>query len=552
MLYLVALATDGRDGPASRRHRREFQDGRDREGDDARRGQAHDDRRRGGQGRRRIAHDPARRRRPTARLARGDRRRGRRATSIEVSRPANGGRNWSKAEATTLYGWYTGLAYLLPILGGLIADKLIGTHRSMLVGGITIALGHIRARRIRWSTSGGMSIFMKASSLIAGSAPATSADAVSMVKAATTGRIRARWRPSRSSTWASTSAFAICAFVCGTLGEKVGWHWGFGAAAVGMILGLAMYIWGRRRFLEGVGLPPEGKPNYAPFFVVLALVLSAGVAWFFHAGGFGAISRGFEAIATNLGHGATVAAILLLMTALIGWLLAIQAREDVPKVAAILVFILFNTFFWMAFEQAGSTLNLFAEEKTNLSLGGWSMPASWFQSVNPALIILLAPLFAFIWPALAKRKLEPKHPGKIGWGLLLLGIGYIVMVFGGQAAATGVKVSMFYLFLTYFFHTLGELCLSPTGLSFVTKAAPMKFVSLLMGIWFLSSFAAGVLGGAIGSYVEEIEKGTVRLPWSGTFGGQGDFFALFVVSSIGAAIVIFALSPVLNRMSREV
>ncbi len=478
------------------------------------------------------------------------------ATSVEVVNHSNGGRGWATGEATLLYGWYTGLAYLLPIMGGLIADKFIGTHRSMLVGGISIALGHVALAVSgfgEWANDAvGLAIFIGGLALIVIGTGHFKPCVSVMV-----GQLYPRADdPRREGGYSifymgiNVGAF-ICAFICGTLGEKVGWHWGFGAAAVGMVLGLVMYVIGRPRFLQGVGLPPEGKPNISIPLLVGAVILATAVGFFFYEGGFTWLRGMMTRTTDTLGYGWTIALILAAMLALTGWLLSAQDGPDRPKVLAILVFILFNTFFWMAFEQAGSTLNVFALENTNRSMGSWEMPATWFQSVNPLLIIALSIPFALMWPWLAKRRMKPRQAGKIGIGLILLGIGYLFMVFGGGAASTGVKVSVFWLLATYFFHTLGELFLSPTGLSFVTKTAPLKFVSLLMGIWFLSSFAAGVLGGLIGSYVEKVDKGEVTLPWTGVFGGQGDFFFLFVLSSIGAGVLCIALGPILNRMSRE-
>jgi proton-dependent oligopeptide transporter, POT family len=286
---------------------------------------------------------------------------------------------------------------------------------------------------------------------------------------------------------------------------------------------------------------------------------------------------------------------------------------------------LFNAFFWIAFEQAGSSINVFTEQKTDRSIAlpewfreafssqAWTssivfiligfvgtvgsilgvisrnragayksasacvfaailsigilavgvlkpvgymqwlatfneIPATWFQSVNAGLIFILAPIFAGIWTFLGNRRMDPSQPVKIALGLIFLGLGYIFMVWAGQIAVGGAaKAGMFLIFMTYLWHTVGELCLSPTGLSYVTKAAPVRFVSLLMGIWFISSFIANLGGGLVAAQVEAIEKGTLKLPWS--FGGQADFFFLFVVTSIGAGIVILIFSPLLKKLT---
>ena len=174
--------------------------------------------------------------------------------------------------------------------------------------------------------------------------------------------------------------------------------------------------------------------------------------------------------------------------------------------------------------------------------------------MNAGLIFILAPWFAGLWSKLGRRKANPSQPVKIALGLIFLGLGYIFMVWAGLIAKDGAaKASMMLILLTYFWHTVGELCLSPTGLSYVTKAAPVRFVSLLMGIWFISSFIANLGGGLIASTVEKIESGEMKLPWYSIkqFGGQADYFFLFVVTSVGAGLVILLLTPLLKKLLRH-
>ena len=477
------------------------------------------------------------------------------AASITVTKPANPGPGWTNGSATALYGWYTGLVYLLPIIGGLIADRFIGTHRSMIVGGLLIAAGHIvlAASGLPFMGEGnwGMSTFIGGLALIIFGTGHFKPCVSVMV-----GQLYGPHDPRRDGGFTifymgiNLGAF-ICAFVCGTLGETVGWHWGFGSAAVGMVLGLITYTIFREKYLAGIGMPPAGKKNTSALFFLGSCVIAGliTIAW-----GLGAFITPFLWLAwlSESDLGWLLPSIALLGVAVFSWwLVKTQEPQDRGPVVAILVFILFNTFFWMAFEQAGSTLNLFAEEQTNRDIGAWEMPATWFQSVNPLLILLLSPLFAGIWSRLGARGRDPSQAVKIGMGLLLLGAGYMVIVFGArEAALSGARVAMFWLMGTYFFHTLGELCLSPTGLSFLTKVAPVKFVSLLMGVWFLSSFAAGVLGGQIGSYVDKISSGEVSLPWYGLFrfGGQGDFYFLFVITSVVGGVLCFALAPAMRKL----
>jgi POT family proton-dependent oligopeptide transporter len=212
---------------------------------------------------------------------------------------------------------------------------------------------------------------------------------------------------------------------------------------------------------------------------------------------------------------------------------------------------LFNAVFWLAFEQAGSSLNLFTDLRTDRRIGGFEVPTTWFQSVNAGLIFILAPVFAALWSWLGRRGRDPRQPVKIALGLFFLALGYLLMVAAGRIASDPVvKASMLFIVATYFWHTVGELCLSPTGLSYVTKAAPARYVSLLMGVWFVSTFLANLGGGLVAAQVEQIERGEIRLPWH--LGGQADFFMLFVVSSAAAAVLILVLSPWLDRMAGDV
>jgi POT family proton-dependent oligopeptide transporter len=473
-----------------------------------------------------------------------------------LSDTKNPGRGWREGEANLLYGWYTGLAYLLPLFGGFLADRFLGTHRSMLMGGVLIALGHIvlavTGLGTLPTTHLGMSLFVGGLALIIIGTGYFKPCVSVMV-----GQLYGPNDPRRDGGFTifymgiNLGAFA-CAFVCGTLGEQVGWHWGFGAAAVGMLAGLAVYLIGRPRFLRGIGVPPPRATLKSPVLMFpLSVLLAGAAALMFYQGGFGWLGHQLawwasdrtRAIATFAGLGVIVLGWLV-------WFISIQKPDDKGPTTTIFLFLIFNAFFWLAFEQAGSTLNTFAKESTDRHFLGWEVPATWFQSINPLLILVLAPLMAVMWSRLGRRHMDPSQAVKIGLGLLFLGGGFAFMVVAARLNATGIQVSMFWLAATYSVHTVGELCLSPTGLSFVTKTAPVRFVSLLMGFWFISNFLANLGGGIIASYVEGIEKGEISLPWYTWFrlGGRADFFLLFVLSSWGAGLVILILSPLTKRL----
>ncbi len=464
----------------------------------------------------------------------------------------NAGRGWSNAEGSILMGWYGGMAYLLPVLGGIIADKLIGTHRSMLVGGLLIATGHIVLGLTGIGDLNhsdlGMSVFIFGLALIVIGTGHFKPSVSVMV-----GQLYREHDPRRDAGFAifymgiNLGAF-LGQLICSYLGEKIGWHWGFGAAAVGMLSGMGIYQLGRPEYLRGIGDPPPGKGGVAPLFLLTGVGLSALFAAAFHYRVLGSANQSITQLlesSPTIGYAITLAVVIALVIAT-GWFVAIQKPGEKGPTACIFIFMLFNAMFWLAFEQAGTSLNLFAAQKTDRMVGGWEVPAGWFQFVNPVCILLLSPVFAGIWSSLGRRNMDPTQSIKIALGLLFLGFGYVFMVFGGKLAASGAQVSMFFLIMTYFWHTVGELCLSPTGLAFVTRAAPVRFVSLLMGIWFVSSFIAHLAGGYLASYVEAIERGEVKLPWN--FGGQADFFMLFVVSSVVAGLLLLPLTPLMKKM----
>lgn len=465
----------------------------------------------------------------------------------------NPGRGWTNAQGSILLGWYGGMAYLLPVIGGIIADKLIGTHRSMFVGGLLIAAGHVVLGITGFGglnhSDFGMSVFIFGLALIVIGTGHFKPTVSVMV-----GQLYREHDPRRDAGFSifymgiNLGAF-LGQLVCGYLGEKIGWHWGFGAAAVGMLAGLGIYSLGRPVYLKGIGEAASAAgARVAPLFILIGIGLALLFAAAFH---FHLLSDANDAIfhfvSSNpvIGTGISVgiAAAVFIAAA---WFVAIQQPGEKGPTACIFIFMMFNAIFWLAFEQAGTSLNLFAAQKTDRFLFGWEVPAAWFQFVNPLCILALSPVFAFIWGYLGRRNREPTQSIKISLGLLFLGFGYLFMVWAGKAAVGATQVSMLFLIATYFWHTVGELCLSPTGLSFVTRAAPVRFVSLLMGIWFVSSFIAHLAGGYIAATVESIEKGEIRLPWQ--LGGQADFFMLFVVSSVGAGVVILILTPLMKRM----
>jgi proton-dependent oligopeptide transporter, POT family len=452
---------------------------------------------------------------------------------------------WDTARAAGLYGTYTMSVYLTPLVGGYLADRLIGTRRSLVLGGFIIALGHF-ALAFR-----GMTSFYAGLGLIIVGTGFFKPNASTMV-----GQIYRQGDPRRDSGFTifymgiNAGAF-LGPLVCGYLAqsESFGWHWGFAAAGVGMVLGLLAYLWGRERYLPGIGLrpqPPVAAEGRTPAMGDDRRILLDGAG--------GAVAG--LAVAALLGGGNALG---LVVGATVGAALAVTVLgsrgEERKRVVSLFVVAFFVIFFWAAYEQAGSSMNLFADRHTDLQLGRFHLPSSWFQSLNPLAILVLAPAFAALWSALGRRRREPSTALKMVLGLFLLGVGFLFMVAGGKRADAGVLVSPGWLVGAYMFHTLGELCLSPVGLSYVTKVSPARFASLLMGIWLLANAAANKLAGMLAAYtpmpgeVHAVETGGLgRLLQQASRTNFG-FYSIFVVSSFVAAAVMLAFVPLLKKLA---
>jgi proton-dependent oligopeptide transporter, POT family len=472
---------------------------------------------------------------------------------IEEFRPDDRGpgRGLSKPDAGNIYGWYAGMGYLLSMIGGIIADKFLGQHRSMLAGGILIALGHTALGVSGFGSlnqsSEGLAIFIFGLALLVlGTGQFKPNVSVMVDRLYPPGDIRRDGAFTVFYMGVNTGAF-IGPLVCGWLAHSFGWHFGFGAAAVGMIAGICTYLFGRRKLLGNIGAAPV-RTNYAPALVVICIVLAALIATLFYTNTLGMIGSGFDAF-VGLAPWTILSIFVLLILGGCYWFVSIQPRADRGPVSVILVFVLFNAIFWLAFEQAGTSLNLFAETFTRRTFFGYEVPAEWFQSIGAIMVVTLAPIFAALWVFLSRRNLNPGQPMKLALGLMLVGLGYVFMVFGSLGTSEVARASAFWLTATYFTHTVGELCISPTGLSFVAKNAPLRFSSFLMGVFFLSNAVANKVGGQVAGQIERVASGEVKLPWH--LGGQADFFLFFVVLSVAAGLVVLIFVPVLNRLLRR-
>lgn len=388
------------------------------------------------------------------------------------------GLGFPDAKATKIYGLYTMLVYLMGIPGGFVADKLIGHRRAVLIGGIIIALGHFTM------AVPGIPFFYAGLLLIILGTGLLKPNVSTIV-----GTLYTRDDTRRDAGFSlfymgiNTGAF-FAPFVTGWLGQKMNWHYGFAAAGVGMVLGLIQYVMGQKYLT-----PVEERPTPQ----TVAVESTKAVA---------ATEKAFT-------------------------------REEWGRIAAACILTLFALIFWAGFEQAGSSLTLFADRATILTVFNFTYPSSWFQSVEPAFIIILSPVFAWIWLSLGRR--EPSSPAKFTLGLFFLSLSFLLVVPAAKYfQQTGQRVSPWWLIGLYFLQAVGELCLSPVGLSMVTKLSPARVVGFMMGIWFFAT--------AMGNYVAGWVAGLV---------GTRSFTEVFMIAFVTAAVVTLILAvliPIIKRL----
>jgi POT family proton-dependent oligopeptide transporter len=461
---------------------------------------------------------------------------------------AMGGMGLDPAIAGPIYGTYTSMAYLSNLPGGWIADRLIGQRRAVLIGGILIASGHFSL------AVQSMATFYLGLALIVLGTGLLKPNISVMV-----GQLYAERDVRRDAGFSifymgiNLGAF-IGPLITGYLAQDVGfrarltdwgfdpnasWHWGFAAAGVGMLAGLIQYVLGGRA-LGTAGLEPS-RPSASP--QEAARVRSQAI--FGLGGGLLALVLFGIAVATGM-LPVTIEEVteaysylLLGVTVLFfGWLFFGNrwTRDERNRLYVIFAYFIAAALFWSVFEQAGSTLNLFAERSTEnvLPLYG-PFPASWWQSVNALLIIIFAPLFAWLWVTLGHR--QPASPTKFACGLVGVGLGFVILIPAAQSAETGATVGMSWLFMLYLIHTLAELCLSPVGLSSMTKLAPARIVSLIMGVWFLGASVGNFLAGQAAGFYEAMPLPTL--------------LASVAIMPILAGILMFVFRKPLTRLQGD-
>lgn len=460
-----------------------------------------------------------------------------------VAAVSTGGLDLTTVEAGAVYGLYTGFVYLLCLPGGWVADRLLGMQRSVWWGGCIIALGHFT---MAFSFGATTFFYLGLVFIIIGTGLLK--PNVSTMVGELYPEGGARRDAGFSIYYMGINLGALFApIICGTLGEKYGWHWGFAAAGIGMVFGLIQYrltlhhLGDAGRYPSGSGDEAKDAAAARKNWTLLWGVVAVGVLVLL-AVTFGLIPFPVELIAK-----AAAVAVAGIAALFFAYVYAFGSLSHTEKlhVGGIILFVLAAALFWSGFEQAGTTFNLFAENHTDLVFFGWQMPASWTQSINPVYIILLAPFFAALWINLARHNMNPSLPSKLALGLIQAGIGFVVMMFAARIAMSGEQASIGWLLLTYLFHTTGELCLSPIGLSAVTKLAPPRFESQMMGTWFM--------GASLGSIIAGLLTGVFTTGGATEAGtSMSQEFMYTAIFLIGIGVLMFLTLPWLKKLMGNV
>jgi proton-dependent oligopeptide transporter, POT family len=457
---------------------------------------------------------------------------------------------FSDQESGVIYGAYTALVYITPVLGGYLADRYLGQRKAVVYGAVLLTIGHLI---MGVEGSGGkdsavINVFWLALAFIIVGSGFLKANISVIV-----GQLYPRTDVRRDGAYTIfymgiNLGAALGSLACGYLGEAYGWSWGFGAAGVGMLLGLIVFVLGKP-LLHGRGESPQPAR-------LQEKVAGIKFEWLLYGIGLLAVA---------------VCCLLIQYQAVVGYLLGIAgallvayvsftavvtlAPQDRDRIFAAMFLIFGSILFWALFEQAGSSLNLLTDRMVNRNIVGVDVKASMFQSINAIYIVLFAPVFAALWTGLGRRRLEPSAPAKFGLAMLQLGAGFLVLVFGIHAAGLGQLTPVIYIFLIYLLHTTGELCLSPVGLSAMNRLAPANLASIIMGTWFFASatgnFAAGLIASATGSGSLESEGGEMT-PGSAEaiayMTSVSDVYTKIGWMAVAVGVVIILISPLIKKL----
>ena len=444
----------------------------------------------------------------------------------------SGGFGFDRTVASSIVGIYAACVYLASLPGGWIADRWLGLQRSVWWGGVLIACGHIAIA---------LSVFLSHPAFFVGLVLIVMG--TGLLKPNISAMVGDLYPEGGARRDAGFSIFYMgintgsltAPLITGYLGERVGWHWGFGAAGLGMIIGLITYRARVTPTLGPIGAKPSSGPEEQRRVRLWTIASVIAIAVLVALTVVGVIKINPMVLAERMG-------IVILALAIVYFvylfLFARLTADEKKRLAVIVVLFVFATIFWAGFEQAPTSLNLFAHDFTNRVVLGWEVPTLWFQSAEAFFVITLAPVFAWIWVALARRNLDLSSPTKFAIGLFFAGVSFVVLwlasreVIAGSAGGQALRVSMWWLVICYFFQALGELSLSPVGLSSMTKLAPRRFVGQMMGVWFMADALGNLIAGLVGGHVNPNDLSEMPLLFGRTS------IALFVATLVCGALVI--------------
>ncbi len=453
------------------------------------------------------------------------------------------------AMSAGIYATYGSMVYLMPVIGGMVADRFLGFRKAVIVGAVLLCVGHfgmafegtpaqmVDGAALRDDV--GLQIFYLSLAFIV--------IGVGFLKSSISNMVGELYGPEDSRRDSGFTLFymginvgaAAAGLLCGYLGQTFGWRYGFGLAGIGMLAGLVTFLRGRRHLL-GAGEPPAGgeldKPLFGPLSRERVIQLAALVGVLFT----------WQLIQyQRVVGGLLLAGGVAVVVGVVWFSVARCTAVERGRMLVLLTLTAFSVVFWALFEQAGSSMSLFADRNLDREVVGVTVQASQFQSLNPLFIIFLAPCFAMLWPWLARRGAEPSVPAKFGLGIVQVGLGFGALVYGAALAGEDQLVAAGWLALAYLLHTTGELCLSPVGLSMVTKLSVARVAGMMMGVWFLSSAFSHYVAGwiAAGASVDTSEG----LDRAAALAIYADTFQYLMIVALAVGFVLLALAPWLRR-----
>ena len=445
----------------------------------------------------------------------------------------NGGLDFSNASASAIYGIYAAAVYLATLPGGWIGDNILGQQKTIFYGGIIIMLGHLSL------AIPSMNFFYLGLILVVLGTGLLKPNISAIVGGLYENSTQMREAGFTIFYMAINLGSILGFFICGYLGENIGWHYGFAAAGIGMLLGVIQYKINIKS-LGQIGLRPaslitsETKNFYKRIFLIFGFIISLVIIT-----GLAGIWKIDPVPLANI-LTVIIASISLAYFFYIFFLGKLNKDE---KKKIILIFILFigAALFWSGFDQGGSSFNIFAKEYTDRFIFGWEYPASWLQILNPLFVVILAPFMSYLWIFLGKRMLDPSLPFKFGIGLIFMAIGFIIIAVGAQTALVEGLAGAKWLLLTYLFHTIGELTLSPIGLAAISSLSPKRFIGQMMGVWFLASSLGAILAGLISG--QATNNGLSSMP--------SLFNQIAIISSLFGLLLILISKPLQNWVFKK-